>query len=193
MGDIPIISKKEKNVVLWVDTDPSILKDATYLTKNGFYVKHFSETIYCIQYVTNHIKQNIKQNINIVGVITSMMRRGGRQKKKLMDGLQMLHYIKNNLLSNNKLIYYCIVSNSVSKIEAKHYNIDIVIKSSDYTNPRLQVQIQLLLKYYPIPTNNINDISSEKTEKQFLEMLHKRAKNTNCPDIHLPKQQFQTQ
>eukprot|EP01084_Bolivina_argentea_P053949 98961_1 len=196
------MSQKGKNhIILWVDTDANILNDATYLRNNGYHVMRFSETNDCIQHIVTLNPNNKK---NIVGVITSMMRRGGRKENGLMDGLQMLNYIKTNLLSNNDIMCYCIVSNSVNKMEAKKYNIDIVIKSSDYNNPRKQVQLQLIskIKSYQdfldeianeILMDDINSKLQLTTELEFLQMLHKRTSNTNCPNIHLPRKQFKVQ
>ena len=75
--------------VVWCDSDPYI--DSTILENAGFSVYKFTETQNCINFMENY-PGKIE---NLQCILTSMMERGGRKEKGLLNGLQMVESIKN--------------------------------------------------------------------------------------------------
>ncbi|UJR07301.1 hypothetical protein I4U23_011589 [Adineta vaga] len=76
--------------VIWVDSDPNIRQSTGLLEAQNWRVACFNETADAL----NALRQNrlIPDKINCI--ITSMMERGGRRERGLLNGLQMLDEMK---------------------------------------------------------------------------------------------------
>lgn len=78
------------NEILWVDSDPNISDSAGPLCKLDCQLRFFNETQDCLDYIIN------KNQDPIFCIITSMMERGGRKEKGLMNAFQMINQIRYN-------------------------------------------------------------------------------------------------
>lgn len=74
-------------VIIWVDSDENL--SPVSLRKANYHVVTFNETADALKYLSNDGNCG-----NVVCIITSMMERGGRKERGLLNGLQMIDRIR---------------------------------------------------------------------------------------------------
>jgi DNA-binding NtrC family response regulator len=76
--------------IIWVDSDTNVSRSTSLLTRRGWGVSCFNETADAL----NALRERRIDPLKINCVITSMMERGGRRERGLLNGLQMLDEMK---------------------------------------------------------------------------------------------------
>ena len=114
--------------VLWVDSDPNIEKSAYFLKEKKFTVKCFNETKDCVDYLEQY------KGSDVCCIITSMMERGGRKEKGLMNAFEMIDKIKQNWKQSYSP-FLVMITISADEQACKDNGFDVVVY-----NDRLKMQ-----------------------------------------------------
>ena len=111
--------------IIWVDSDLRIRHQTGLLEAQNWRVACFNETADAL----GALRQDPLQPGRINCVITSMMERGGRRERGLLNGLQMLDEMK--LIWKKAELSYCpliaIISLTADEQECKEHGADIII------------------------------------------------------------------
>jgi hypothetical protein len=110
--------------IIWVDSDPNISRNIGSLEQQGWHVGCFNETNDAL----NALRERHLDPKNINCVITSMMERGGRRDRGLLNGLQMLDEMR---MIWKSVCSYCpliaIISLTADEQECKEHGAEIII------------------------------------------------------------------
>lgn len=106
--------------VLWVDSDPNIEKSAYFLKEKNFEVICFNETKDCV----NYIEKNT--GTDICCIITSMMERGGRKERGLMNAFEMIDQIK-QIWKQSYTPFLVMITTSADEQACKDNGFDVVV------------------------------------------------------------------
>ncbi len=108
------------STVLWVDSDPNIEKSAYFLKEKDFYVICFNETKDCLDYITKY------EGTNVCCIITSMMERGGRKERGLMNAFEMIDKIK-PIWKQSYSPFLVMITTSADEQACKDNGFDVVV------------------------------------------------------------------
>lgn len=114
--------------VIWVDSDPKIEDSAYFLKSKNFEVFCFNETQDCVDFIRKNGKSDI------CCIITSMMERGGRKEKGLMNAFEMLEQIK-RIWTQSYCPFLVMITTSADEQACKEVGFDVVVY-----NDRLKMQ-----------------------------------------------------
>ena len=106
--------------ILWVDSDPYIEKSAYFLKEKNFTVKCFNETKDCVDYIETHYGNDI------CCIITSMMERGGRKERGLMNAFQMIDKIR-QIWTQSYSPFLVMITTSADEQACKDNGFDVVV------------------------------------------------------------------
>jgi hypothetical protein len=127
--------------IIWVDSDPNIRQSTGLLEAQSWRVACFNETADAL----NALREGLIKPTKINCVITSMMERGGRRERGLLNGLQMLESMK---IIWKDACSYCpliaIISLTADEQECKEHGASIVVFGD--RNKMLRQVIDLLNK-----------------------------------------------
>lgn len=111
--------------IIWVDSDPGIRNSANLLEAQNWRVAYFNETADAL----SALREDVLKPAQINCVITSMMERGGRRERGLLNGLQMLDEMKiiwkDAGLSYSPLI--AIISVTADEQECREHGAEIIV------------------------------------------------------------------
>ena len=136
-------------IIVWVDSDPNIESSATFLKDKGFDVVCFNETLDAVGYVR-------KMKENVWCIITSMMERGGRKERGLMNAFEMIDQIRVNW-TFSYAPFLVMITTSADEQACKDNGFDVIVYY-DRTKMQKIVSEQLLKNsgaYYHKKKNNI--------------------------------------
>jgi DNA-binding NarL/FixJ family response regulator len=85
-----ILKKSSKISIIWVDSDPTIYFKIDRFRSENVHVACFTETADALK----ALKEDLLKPQYIQCIITSMMERGGRCERGLLNGLEMLDRMK---------------------------------------------------------------------------------------------------
>eukprot|EP01120_Amphizonella_sp_Union-15-10_P011606 TRINITY_DN4968_c0_g2_i1.p1 TRINITY_DN4968_c0_g2~~TRINITY_DN4968_c0_g2_i1.p1 ORF type:complete len:363 (-),score=46.48 TRINITY_DN4968_c0_g2_i1:50-1138(-) len=88
---------ENQEVIIWVDSDPNVAK-SSFLQKEGFKVLFYNETAEAIKFLSKSASNCLRTKC----IITSMMERGGRKERGLLNGIQMIQKIS-QLFKENQI------------------------------------------------------------------------------------------
>ena len=130
----------DKDVIILVDSHPNAVNRGKKFKKAGYEFLFYTETEDCISYITHNMHKK-----RIVGIITSMMQRGGRREKGLKNGIEMMLYIDQKLVpSMQSAPLFGICSSSVNKQQCVEIGIPIIVKTSEWKHPWAQIEKQMM-------------------------------------------------
>lgn len=111
--------------IIWVDSDPYIYASTELFRAQDWKVACFNETADALKALR---KRELKPD-NIKCIITSMMERGRRRERGLLNGLEMIDEIKKIWIENNLKPYPLMVINSLTADmeQCKKHSVDIVV------------------------------------------------------------------
>lgn len=111
----------------WVDSDPRIARSASVFLDAGMEVHFFGETADALKKFEE--LSGDETNFKVSLVVTSMMRRGGRQERGLMDGLHMLDEMRRRLKAMDVSIrpLFAMISASADEQECKDHSVDHLV------------------------------------------------------------------
>eukprot|EP01083_Nonionella_stella_P146198 459460_1 len=165
------------DTIIWVTSSGKSKHETSILTNAGYSVRICCDTKQCIEYIkrnTNGTQQRI------VGIITSMMHRGGRRQKHRKNGLEMIQYIKQNLLhSMHTNPVFAMNSSSVDPQQCKAMGINILVKPQTCTNATIDIQRKLIRQLKRNASHSCQTIVKRPRNKK------RDRKLVKCPDIHL--------
>ena len=108
--------------IIWVDSDPYISLSAEPLRQLGCKLTFFNETKDCLDYIlSNH-------HNHIFCIITSMMERGGRKERGLMNAFQMINKIRYNW-KNSYFPFLVMITCTADVQQCKNYGFDVIEKN----------------------------------------------------------------
>ncbi len=106
--------------VLWVDSDPNIEKSAYFLKEKNFNVVCFNETKDCVDFIENN------SGSDICCIITSMMERGGRKERGLMNAFEMIQRIK-EIWKRSYSPFLVMITTSADEQACKDIGFDVIV------------------------------------------------------------------
>lgn len=114
--------------IIWVDSDPMISCKIDRFRSENLHVACFNETADALEALQNGPLE--PQYIQCV--ITSMMERGGRRERGLLNGLQMIERIKLIWQQNGieRLPIFAVTSATADREQCKRHGVDIVVASN---------------------------------------------------------------
>ena len=162
--------------IIWVDSDPNVRRCTGLLEAQTWRVACFNETGDAL---TALLDGRLKAN-NINCIITSMMERGGRRERGLLNGLQMLECMK-IIWKTQCSHYYCpliaIISLTANEQECKEHGASIVVN-----NDRIQMLRQVIDLLKNSPTSEYREkwrvpsllpcLELRKVAKAYLDTLN---------------------
>ena len=114
------------NEIIWVDSDPYISLSAGPLRQLGCKLTFFNETKDCLDYILSN------QHGHIICIITSMMERGGRKERGLMNAFQMIKQIRYNW-KNSYFPFLVMITCSADVQQCKNNGFDVI----EYYNKKI--------------------------------------------------------
>ena len=113
-------SDPNQSLIIWVDSDPNVSLSANPLRELGCELQFFNETKDCIDYIRR------VEHGKIFCIITSMMERGGRKEKGLMNAFEMINTIR--LIWNRSYSPFLVmITCSADKQQCLDLGFDIVV------------------------------------------------------------------
>lgn len=107
-------------IILWVDSDPNISLSAGPLRQLGCTLKFFNETQDCLDFILHN------EHENIFCIITSMMERGGRKEKGLMNAFEMLNQIRLNWRRSYSP-FLVMITCTADKQQCQDFGFDVIV------------------------------------------------------------------
>ena len=111
--------------IIWVDSDPTIYFRLDRFRSEYSHVACFTETADAL----NALNNGLLEPKYIRCIITSMMERGGRRERGLLNGLEMLDSMKLiwEKASIAKLPLFTVISSTADREQCKQHGVDIVV------------------------------------------------------------------
>lgn len=123
------------NEIIWVDSDSNVSSSAGPLRTLNCKLIFFNETQECLDYIIN------KNQEPIVCIITSMMERGGRKEKGLMNAFQMINEIRYNW-KRSYSPFLVMITCTADTQQCKDYGFDVIVHGD--RNKMMNIVIQRL-------------------------------------------------
>ena len=108
------------SLIIWVDSDPSVSLSAEPLKQIDCNLKFFNETQDCLDYILNNDHENI------FCIITSMMERGGRKEKGLMNAFEMINQIRLNWRRSYSP-FLVMITCSADRQQCQDFGFDVIV------------------------------------------------------------------
>ncbi len=122
-------------LIIWVDSDPYISLSAKPLKELNCDLKFFNETQDCLNFIRNSSEEDI------ICVITSMMERGGRKEKGLMNAFEILNEIKLNW-ERSYSPFLVMITRTADKQQCLDLGFDVIVygdrKNARYCNKKIE-------------------------------------------------------
>ena len=139
------------SIIVWVDSDPNIESSTKFLKEKGYTVVCFNGTKDCFDYFKNDDK-------SLICIITSMMERGGRKERGLMNTFEMVIEIK-KIWKRSYSLFLVMITTSADEQACKDNWFDVVVY---YDSLKME---KIVVEYLD---NNKNNILNKKPFKEHL-------------------------
>ena len=126
--------------IVWVDSDPDIEKSTGFLKEKGYKVVCFNETQDCVNY--------LQKEQDVICIITSMMERGGRKERGLMNAFEMVIEIK-KIWKRSYSPFLVMITTSADEQACKDNGFDVIVY---YDRQKMK---KIVVEYLDYNKNNI--------------------------------------
>ena len=106
--------------IIWVDSDPNVSSSDGPLRQLDCKLKFFNETQDCLDYIINSNQEPI------FSIITSMMERGGRKERGLMNAFQMVNQIRYNW-KRSYSPFLVMITCTADTQQCKDFGFDVIV------------------------------------------------------------------
>ena len=107
-------------IIIWVDSDPNVNLSAGPLRQLNCTLKFFNETQDCLDFILNNDHECI------FSIITSMMERGGRKERGLMNAFEMLNQIRLNW-KRSYSPFLVMITCSADRQQCQDFGFDVIV------------------------------------------------------------------
>ena len=150
--------------IVWVDSDPDIEKSTGFLKEKGYKVVCFNETQDCVNY--------FQKEQDVICIITSMMERGGRKERGLMNAFEMVIEIK-KIWKRSYSPFLVMITTSADEQACKDNGFDVIVY---YDRQKMKKIVVEYLDY------NKNNILNKKP--------YRDPSTLNCVDLRTNAEKF---